>query len=159
MRIRPATAEDTPHIVKLGRQLLELHTVFDFDYYQLEPDFDVQFAQWVHQQLSTPYQFIFVSEEENGGQPVISGFISGFMKALYPWFKTKNVGHISYLIINPAYRKKGVGKSLENMANAWFKEKNVRYVELYVEEKNPIGKRAWESYGYMPFKKFLRKMI
>jgi GNAT superfamily N-acetyltransferase len=87
------------------------------------------------------------------------GFISGFIKALYPWFCTKTVGHISYLIIEPDYRSKGIGGLLEKGALSWFKSKNISYVEVYTDEINSPGVAAWSSYGYLPFKKFLRKKI
>ena len=158
MHIRSATLEDIPQIVKLGRKLWELHITFDSDYYQLEDSFEELFGSWVKEQLSRPNQFIFVAEDGNSEDKIV-GFISGFIKALYPWFRTKRVGHISYLIITPEYRAKGIGNLLEKAAISWFKSKGISYVEVYVEEMNTIGVKAWHSYGFLPFKKFLRKKI
>lgn len=157
MHIRAASLTDLSQLVRLGRDLLSLHTDFDANYYQLEENFDELFGAWVKDQLNHPYQFIFVACDPADNN--IAGFISGFIKYLYPWFKTKSVGHISYLVIDPNYRQQGVGKSLEKTANGWFKSKNISYVELYVEEKNTPGQIAWSKYGFLPFKKFLQKKI
>lgn len=157
MHIRAATLDDVPQLVKLGRQLLTLHTEYDSDYYQLEENFDDSFGSWVKDQLNHPYQFILIAQ--NPVDYKIIGFISGFIKSLFPWFKTKSVGHISYMIIEDNFRHKGIGKLLETEANNWFKGKNISYVELYVEEKNTTGQIAWDKYGFLPFKKFLRKKI
>lgn len=157
MHIRHANVEDIQPIVKLGKKLLDLHTQFDFDYYQLEENFDELFGLWVQNQLNHPYQFIIVAQNPDSGNTV--GFISGFIKYLYPWFKTKSVGHISYMIVDDDSRKLGVGKLLENAAREWFKTKNISYIELYVEEKNDTGKIAWEKYGFGPFKKFMQKRV
>ena len=167
MHIRPAEPRDIPQIVKLGRQLWELHITFDHNYYLLEENFDIQFEAWVKDQLFSAYQFLHVAEDIQIPTPingqiqenVITGFVAGFLKPLFPWFKTKMVGHISYLIIDPKFRRQKIGKILTESADKWFKEKNVTYVELYVEEKNTVVQSAWNNYGFGPFKRFLRKTI
>lgn len=157
MQIRYAAIQDLPQIVKLGRSLLELHQEFDNDYYQLENNFDGLFGKWVEEQIINPNNLIIVAEDEQSVS--IVGFISGFLKALYPWFITKSVGHISYLMVDPKYQKQGIGQKLEQEAISWFKAKNIKYIELYVEEINFIGLNAWSKYGFLPFKKFLKKKI
>ncbi len=162
MYIRPATVEDIPSLLALAKQLFDLHFQFDSEYYQLEPNFDELFTSWLREQL-TYYnnQFILVAQnsELQNSEKKITGFISGFIKSLYPWFRTKAVGHISYLVIDPNFQRRKIGQFLENAAISWFKARNVSYIELYVEEKNEVGKIAWTSYGFGPFKKFLRKKI
>ena len=155
MNIRLARHADIPQIITLGKQLLDLHFEFDQKYYDLEASFDRDFYNWAAEQIGFPGKFILVAEE-NG---IITGFISGFIKYLFPWFKTKQVGHISYLVIDKSKRSKGAGKLLETEAVNWFKTKNLNYIEVYVDEVNQFGKIAWNSYGYQPFKKFLRKSI
>ncbi len=156
MHIRPAITEDIPQLIKLGRHLLDIHYTFDPDYYVLEENFDESFGNWLKDQLIYPNQFILVATDEN---KVIMGFISGFIKALFPWFKTKTVGHISYLVIDQSFRQKGIGKQLEEKAIIWFKSRNVPYVEVYVDELNSVGRIAWDKYGFGSFKKFLKKKI
>ncbi len=118
MHIRPAIEYDIPSLIKLGRNLLDLHATWDNEYYTLEEDFDISFGKWLKEQIIYPNQFIHVAIDED---KVIMGFISGFIKALFPWFKTKNVGHISYLVVDPIHRQKGIGRQLEAEAMKWFK--------------------------------------
>ncbi|MBI4990741.1 GNAT family N-acetyltransferase [Candidatus Gottesmanbacteria bacterium] len=150
--------DDIPSLLRLGRQIFLTHQNFDYTYYELEGNFDELFTNWIKQHINQPQQFILVAIESEES-PDIVGFISGFLKALYPWFKTKTVGHISYLVVDPQFRQKGVGKLLEQEAREWFKNKNIAYIEVYVDEKNAIGQEVWNSYGFLPFKKFLRKKI
>lgn len=157
MHIRLIEERDIPEIISLGRQLLELHQEYDLQYYQLEDNFNNLFEDWVKQQIGSSYQFILVAQDESAGK--IAGFISGFIKALFPWFKVKSVGHISYMVINPLYRQKGIGRLLEEAAVNWFKSKDISYAELYVEENNHAARIAWDKYGYLPFKKFLKKKV
>lgn len=155
MIIREADFQDIDQVTILGKDLLDLHATFDWTYYTLEENFSPLFSDWVRNQLHSPHQVMYVAELENQ----VIGFISGFIKSLYPWFKVKKVGHVSYLAIAPTFRKQHIGKQLEQKLYVWFKEKNVEYVEVYTDEKNGIGGSAWTSYGYLPFKKYLRKKI
>lgn len=157
MHIRQAELKDLPEIVRLGRFLLDLHAQFDYGYYQLDQDFDRYFANWVKDCLNNSSQFIFVAETTEPQK--IVGFISGFIKPLYPWFRVKSVGHISYMMVDPPFRGKGLGKEMEKTAVNWFKSKNISYIELYVDEKNIPGQNVWNSCSYLPFKKFLRKNL
>jgi ribosomal protein S18 acetylase RimI-like enzyme len=156
MHIHLALPQDVPHIVRLGKELLTFHISLDKHYYQLEENFDYLFTNWISTHINHPSQFIFVATDNNG---LIVGFISGFIKQLYPWFRIKKVGHIAYLMIDTPYQRKGIGRLLENEAYLWFKNKNVPYIEVYTDYSNDIGKKAWEKYGYLDFKKFLRKQI
>lgn len=159
--IRKASSKDIPDLVKLGKQLLDLHTQFDRKYYELENNVEDLFRNWIISQIDQPNQFIFIAEEQNPAlaSGKIVGFISGFLKSLYPWFKTKYVGHISYLIVDPTCRNNGIGRLLEEETDKWFVSKNVKYIEVYVEEKNYTGQNAWTAYKFLPFKQFLRKEI
>ncbi|MCJ7740279.1 GNAT family N-acetyltransferase [Candidatus Microgenomates bacterium] len=158
MHTREAIIDDLPQLVALGRQLLEMHLSYDPEYYLLEDNFDELFGNWIKGEFDKPNSLLMVAEETEPEKKII-GFISGFIKYLYPWFRTKNVGHIGYLIVDPTFRQKGVGKTLSQAADNWFKAKNVSYIEVYTDEKNQIGQIVWDNYGFLPFKKFLRKKI
>lgn len=161
MIIREAQDQDIGELTHLGRHLLDLHGNYDPYYYTLEENFPSLFSDWLKNQLYTSHQAIFVAQDNIlfPSSNKIIGFISGFIKSLYPWFKVKSVGHISYLVIDPQYRMQHIGKALEQKLTSWFQSKGVEYIEVYTDEKNGIGVSAWVSYGYLPFKKYLRKKI
>lgn len=167
MHIRPAKVEDIPAITSLGKMLLDLHGEFDSEYYMLEQNFDELFGNWIKEQLSYSNQFVLVAVNGEAAPDIpntpmnnqVIGFISGFMKSLFPWLQTKTVGHIAYLSVDPKYQRKGIGRMLEKEALNWFKNKNISYIEVYTDEKNVIGCAVWDSYEFQPFKKFLRKKI
>ena len=168
MHIRKAEFQDIDKITRLGMDLIFLHTEFEKDYYLLEENADMYFQSWVKSQLNSPSSFILVAETDpddnqqgnfTQGEKQVVGLISGFIKYLFPWFKVKKVGHISFMIVNPSYRQKGVGKMLESEAKKWFRSENIGFVELYVDEKNSVGNKVWQNLGFLPFKNFLKKPI
>ncbi len=155
MLIRKAESKDSEQIVFLGKHLLELHTEWEKDYYALEDNFNYSFASWVTEQTTNQSKFLYVAED-NGK---IVGFVSGYLKSFYPWFKIKSVGHISFLYILPDYRRKKIGKLLTEKSADWFRSNNVKYIEVFADEKNTIAVNAWKSYGFGDFKRFLRKSL
>ena len=159
MTIRAAETKDIPEIVRLLEYLLNIHESLDPDYYNYEENYSEYLKSWVEQQINSQNQFMLVAEANGGNLNRISGIISGYIKYLFPWFKTKSVGHISFLSVDHLQQKRGIGKKLEEAAETWFKKKNIKYIEVFSNEANIPGKAAWKSYGYLPFNKFFRKII
>ncbi|MBI2611224.1 GNAT family N-acetyltransferase [Candidatus Gottesmanbacteria bacterium] len=156
MIIRRAEEKDIPMITKLGEGLTSLHLEFDPDYYVYDREgFSASFSQWLRTQIPLLTSLLLVAEE-NGN---IVGFMSGFIKYLFPWYSIKRVGHISFTFIDGNFRGRGIGSKLLAEAIAWFKSQNLSYVELYANEKNSPGLSFWKSHGFDDFQKFLRKRI
>lgn len=156
--IGPAEIFDIDEIVSLSCQLFEKHRDLDPEYYQSEADYSAKIRNWAGQQLNSPSQFLLVAKED-GKNKKVRGFISGYIKNLFPWFKIKSVGHISFLAVYPEFQKKGVGGMLNEAAEKWFSDKKQKYIEVYTNEDNSAGIAAWKTYGYLPFNKFLKKKI
>lgn len=156
MEITKADFSDIPLLVTFGTRLNQLHFGFDPSYYTFDEErFPSQFGEWLKNQLNTPSSLLLVAKENN----TIMGFLSGFVKYLFPWFNIQKVGHISFMFIDEKYRRKGVGKKLHEEANKWFKDQGLSYVELYVNENNRNGLTFWQSVGFADFQKFLRMKI
>jgi ribosomal protein S18 acetylase RimI-like enzyme len=155
MLIREAQTKDIPQIIEMGKKIFEQHEMYDLSYYKTLDNFEDLYRQWVENQINTSTQFIFVACDNEE----ITGFVSGYSKSLFPWFHLKTVGHISFLFVKENFRNKKIGTMLENKAVQWFTDKGLRYIELFVDEKNETGKKVWEKYGFEPFKSFLRKTI
>ena len=158
VHIRPAIEKDCGRIAQLLHQLFEVHLQFDPLYYQLEADCLDKFGHWALNQLNTFNQFILVAVDKENKENAI-GFVSGYIKFLFPWFKTKSVGHISFLAVDQKFQKQGIGEMLEKNAYDWFREKNLKFVELYSHDKNDIANGFWEKRSFDPFYRFLRKNI
>jgi ribosomal protein S18 acetylase RimI-like enzyme len=155
MQIRAATSEDVQAITKLATDLFTLHQTFDNEYYAMEEHPEQYISKWVAEQVRAVTSFMLVAEIDGE----VAGLIAGYIKPLYPWFITKAVGHLSFLIVQPQHRKKGIATALQEAAMSWFKTRNMTYVEVFVEEKNEIGNTAWNAFEFSPFRKFMRKKI
>ncbi|OGG02495.1 hypothetical protein A2W14_01705 [Candidatus Gottesmanbacteria bacterium RBG_16_37_8] len=159
MIIRSVEINDLSDIVNLLSLLMTMHQEIDEEYFKTEEDVQAYLKQWAERHLNSSSQFLLVAEETQEKKKKIVGFIAGYIKFLFPWYKTKSVGHISFLAIDPEFQKSGYGRKLNEAAEKWFKERNLKYIELYSNERNSSGQKAWNSYGYKPFNIFFRKKI
>jgi ribosomal-protein-alanine N-acetyltransferase len=76
----------------------------------------------------------------------IPGIIVGYMiTCIFP-----EKGDIVSIAIDPAYRRKGVGRTLVDFAFYNLKIFGVKVVELEVRTTNIEGIRFWESLGFFP---------
>src|SRR3990167_3176306 len=99
MIVRTAQVSDLPEIINLTKMLLQIHQKIDPQYYDYEENYSANLANWAEQQINSQNQFLLVALYENQSNK-ISGFISGYIKYLFPWFKIKSVGHISFLSVH-----------------------------------------------------------
>src|SRR3989338_8841579 len=86
INITPADHNDIEQIVLLAKQLLISHFDYDGEYFQLDVNHRQAMTDWVKYHLGAANQFILVARPD-AGQPEICGFISGYIKPLFPWFK------------------------------------------------------------------------
>ena len=153
--IRSAELKDIKDIIEIFTYLIKIHLEFDRQYYRTGKNFNSSVENWIKAQIEVPSHFLFVSVQNNG----ISGFVSGYIKYLFPWYRITTVGHISFLVVKDEFQKKGTGKALMAEAEGWFKNKDLEYIEVFANEKNSAGVSAWKSYGFSVLNLFLRKKI
>jgi len=157
IEIYPAETNDIADIVNLSCRLFEIHRNIDPEYYQASADYNAKIRTWAEQQVNSPSQFLLVARDSQSKKAV--GFISGYIKFLFPWYKIKSVGHISFLSVDPEWQKKGIGKQLNYEAEKWFSERGRKYIEVFANIENSAGVAAWKKYGYLTFNKMFRKKI
>ncbi len=99
---------------------------------------------------------IYVAKESDE----IVGFIFGeITNCFYPYSKIKKIGYIFSAYVKPSQRRKGILTALEDNIRSFFKENDIKFVELHTLAKNPVAVRSWEKLGYETFRLQMRKQI
>jgi ribosomal protein S18 acetylase RimI-like enzyme len=92
----------------------------------------------------------------------IVGFAIGtIIQCRVPGFisKIEKVGYIDEAYVDVGFRRKGVLRELEAGILKFFKEHNLRYVELNYFNSNRIAKASWNALGYRTYMEYARKEI
>jgi ribosomal protein S18 acetylase RimI-like enzyme len=141
VEIRPLRAKEDLHdLILLSREFFseyEAHYEAFFKIDQLrDSDIIDHFTRFIDDEDSETYIAVV------DGRTV--GYINIRVRAQAPFWQVKKLGAISGLMVNKAYRRRGIAGQLLDRAKAFFKEKRVRYFTLYTA----VGNRgAIEFYG------------
>ena len=143
IEIRIAHSSDIESITKLHGDLSDMHDLID-------PIHSI--GAW----NSEEYKIDLAKQIEDNDFHVsvaeIDSIIVGYCIVA---IKNNTLGHIWEIYVDPIHRKNGVGTKLYENAMQWLRKCGVKTVYLYVDSRNEIGLKAWESFG---FKEYMKKM-
>jgi GNAT superfamily N-acetyltransferase len=145
LTIRRATEGDLPALGELGALLLQVHYGFDPERF-LKPDADAAagYAWFLGTQLANDSAVVLVAEKR--------GHVLGYVYAgIEPqsWKELREeAGFIHDVAVVERGRRGGVATALIDAAFAWFRERGVPRVLLWVAEQNRDAHRLFASRGF-----------
>lgn len=145
--IRPVEPRDETAIARLWTMLTEQHIALDPRLPGATNGAAARYARRLIERRSDPATMALVAEVE--GETV--GYVLGAVIDLHPdLFQHVDAGFVADIFIDPAYRRRGLGRELVATLNEWFRRKGVQQVEWQVAARNPEGIRFWEAIGGEP---------
>jgi ribosomal protein S18 acetylase RimI-like enzyme len=148
--VRRARIEDVEPVVRLWREMWELHTPLD-PRFEISPAADVVMEKWIEDSLQGERAAVFVAESSPG---LLLGYLHAMILENPPVVPHIFYGYVSEIAVHQ--RREGVGTRLLEAAHAWFREKRLPYVEVNVSIRNPIARGFWRKRGYSEFLERLR---
>jgi ribosomal protein S18 acetylase RimI-like enzyme len=142
--IRLMKPTDAPAILGLWSSLVAHHRQITTDLPAAAPNGAARYTKRLIQRLDDPFTRILVAEEDGR----VVGFALGTILDLLPdIFDIEPGGYLADIFVDPAWRKRGVGRALVEAMLQWFHEQQVRYIELSVAVRNAEAIAFWKSVG------------
>lgn len=151
--VRRAKIEDVEPIVRLWREMWEFHVPLD-PRFEISPAADLVMEKWIEESLQNPRAAVFVAEQTPGA---LEGYCHAMILENPPVVPALQYGYLSELAVRR--RREGIGTRLLEAAHAWFREKNLPYVEVNVSVRNAVAGKFWRKQGYGEFLERLRREL
>lgn len=89
----------------------------------------------------------------------IVGFAHGLMRSApeLPIFVPQRWGVLDGLVVDSAWRRRGIGSVLTSAIETWAFAQGASWVELNVYDFNAEARQFYEALGYLPFRTIVRK--
>src|SRR5690606_14866002 len=143
--IRPATPSDEHALGRLGALLVHVHHGFDPErFIDVVPETSARYGAFLRAQLDRPDALVLVAE--------IEGEVVGYAYAAdegYDYASLRGpAGVIHDLVVDPAYRRRGLGRRLLDAAVAELESRGVPRIVVMTAERNELAQRMCAQAGF-----------
>ena len=140
MKIRFATLEDLPILLKFEQELIDHERPLEP---ALKPEGEIHYYDLAELIVSDGSK-VFVAEVD--GQIVGSGF--GKIEENKPKYIEPRHGYIGFIFVKEAFRRQGIAETILETLIEWFKENDVFEARLRVYSGNDAAIKAYEKKGF-----------
>lgn len=144
--VRKANEEDVAAVLPLWRELMEFHSALDARF-RLVSDAASQVEAHLRAELTSPTSLLAVAEYDAS----VAAYCRASVRQQSPIFEHRAHGFISELHVSPAFRRRGIGRSLLQFVRRWFEEQEVARIELVTLDANDSSNAFWRTLGCKPY--------
>jgi len=153
--IRNARLTDGPKVMKLWKEGLDYHAALSKTDFALDEDAPRFWMKSFEESLKHPDVKLIVAVKNRA----IIGYLLGQAHRRPRYFKTKRCGFIGELAVIEKERRKGTGNLLLKAFLEWADQKDLPYVNLFVDSRNLAGQGFWKKAGFETIMLEQRKMM
>ncbi len=143
--IRPATSADLPRLGRLGALLVEVHHTFDpLRFLPTRDRTPADYAAFLVGQLEEADVVLLVADDHGD----VIGYSYGAIEG-YDWMSLRGpAGVLHDIVVEPNYRKRGVGQMLLEATLATLTARGAPRVVLSTAERNEMAQRLFARAGF-----------
>jgi ribosomal protein S18 acetylase RimI-like enzyme len=143
--VRPATRTDLPTLGRLGALLVQVHYAFDpLRFLAPPPRIEELYASFLGSQMQEPDKIVLVAERDGA---VVGYTYAGVEGDDYQALRGP-AGVLYDILVDPAERGRGVGRTLLDATLAALKARGAPRVVLMTAEPNATAQRLFARAGF-----------
>jgi ribosomal protein S18 acetylase RimI-like enzyme len=152
--VRPAKIKDLPEVVRMRLELSKYHEIFD-DNFKVNKNAKKYYTDLYKKYIYSGKKKLIVAADKDK----LLGFSSAHIAKKEPISRDKKYGHIRDMYVDKKFRRQGIAGEILNVFYRWFKEKNIKYIDLKVVCANKLGRNAWTKHGFSDYAVIKRKFL
>jgi ribosomal protein S18 acetylase RimI-like enzyme len=133
-------------LISLSREFFEEYESHHQDFFKIDSLSEGDIVDYFSRSMDSEDGEAFIALA--GGR--IVGYITVYVRTQPGFWKIKKVGGISGLMVQQAYRRRGIAGQLLARARAFFQERGVRYFTVYTAVANRSALAFYEQSGLLP---------
>lgn len=153
MTVRHARKGDTDGILRLMRQLIELHARIDRRYKRFKEYRGLK--AYILQAVASKNKWLLVAEDNKK----IIGYLIVEIEPAPFYFKNRRVAKIADAAVDVRWRRKGALRSMFKTAIKRIAKRGLREIELLVDARNTAAVAAWKALGFKTYKLRMRRAL
>lgn len=140
--IRRATEQDLTDIQRLSQEFIEYEKSIATKEYMINLNWALSQDGYNNYKANINRDYVYVVCDKD----IIIGYMTCWINKQQPWDKYK-VFEIGNIYIKEAYRRKGIGTKLINIAKSICKENDIKFLKISVLEDNKAAFKFYEKNG------------
>jgi GNAT superfamily N-acetyltransferase len=148
---------DRTHLVQImevWKQFMEYHQRID-PFYGTVADGHLQFGEYILERMGQEESLVLVAMEGDS----MLGYCLSYVHHRPPVFTERVVGILSDLAVREGQRGAGAGSALVESALEWFREKEVKRVELRTSAMNRPSIDFYQKHGFRIYDHMMTREI
>ena len=143
-KLRPQ--DDLLDLLALSRAFLNEYAAHHTVFFQIDELQDGDIVSYFSRSLETDEGATFVAVVNDR----MVGYITVFVRPQARFYRVKQVGAISGLMVHRDHRRAGIARQLLDAARVFFQERGVQYFTVYTAVANRAAVRFYEKHGLAP---------
>ena len=112
--------------------------------------------RWFVHVIENPTKALFVSDSEGG----ITGVVLAELRTSEdPIFRPRRCVHVNEIAVTQSHRSREIGRQIMERVHQWARELGISDVELQVWERNEPAIAFYQTIGYQPWPRTMRRVI
>jgi ribosomal protein S18 acetylase RimI-like enzyme len=146
MDIRPAKAQDVPHVIPMVRKIAGMHQELDPAKYTFRSDPGEMYRNWLVNQSRDPRSVFLVAD---AGEE-LAGFLIATVIDEIPIYRVEEIGFIHDVWVEDDYRHEGIARQLVTLCVERFREIGVPQVRCDTAWANEPARELFNRCGFRP---------
>ena len=144
--IRKAVGNDVLIMAELWKEMMDFHKERDRFYTRTASGHET-YIDFITGHISKEDSCVLVAENEKK----VVGHCLGFITENPPVITTERYGFFQEIAVGANYRRCGIGQELVKEMLKWFRDHNMKRIEVRVSVRNELSIVFWRKMGFVPF--------